>query len=328
MTDQAETSDFLFVATKNGLRTFRRPLDDAPQVVHTLPGREMTTVSAQGQTLLAGATDGLLRSEDLGQTWRTAGVGLTEPHLRRVRYHPGRPGVALAGTEPAAIFRTDDNAKSWRECPEVARLRDENDWYLPYSPAAGCVRGFAFHGERAYAAVEQGGLLRSDDGGATWRLVRGSSGDPRAALPAGAVHTDVHSVVVHPSSPDHVIAPTGGGLYRSEDGGERWVHLYDCYCRAVWVNPEDAGHMVFGPADGVDRNGRIEVTGDGGATWEPAGDGIDAPWSGHMVERFLRWNEELLAVLSNGHLVAASLDDLVWRRVLPEVDDALAVAVR
>lgn len=68
MTDQVETSDFLFVATKNGLRTFRRPLDDAQEVVHTLPGRAMTTVSAQGDTLLAGATDGLLLSEDLA--WR------------------------------------------------------------------------------------------------------------------------------------------------------------------------------------------------------------------------------------------------------------------
>ena len=327
MTDQAETSDFLFVATKNGLRTFRRPLDDAQEVVHTLPGREMTTVSAQGDTLLAGATDGLLLSEDLGQTWRTAGEGLTEPHLRRVHYHPDRPGVALAGTEPAAIFRTDDNAKSWREPPEVARLRDENDWYLPYSPAAGCVRGFAFHGERAYAAVEQGGLLRSDDGGETWRLAEGSTGDPQASIPEGFIHTDVHSVTVHPSSPDHVIAPTGGGLYRSEDGGRFWTYLYDCYCRAVWVNPENADHLVFGPADGVDRNGRIEVTGDGGTTWEPASDGLETPWSNHMVECLVLWNEELLAVLSNGHLIAAPLRDLTWRRVLPEVDDALAAAV-
>ena len=128
--------------------------------------------------------------------------------------------MALVGTEPAAIHCWMGNGP-WRECPEVAQLRDALGWWLPYSPEAGCVRGFAFHGDRVYAAVEVGGLLRSDDGGRTWGLVEGSSGDPRA-MAEGGIHPDVHSVAVHPSSPDLVLAPTGGGFYQSEDGGGRW----------------------------------------------------------------------------------------------------------
>jgi hypothetical protein len=164
-------------------------------------------------------------------------------------------------------------------------------------------------------------VLRSDDGGRTWDLAPGSGPDPRDVQPpAPRVHPDVHSITVHPSSADLVTAPTGGGLYRSGDGGVTWTLRYPCYCRAVWVDPADADHIVLGPADGVSRNGRIEASRDGGQTWLPATGALQAPWSRHMVERFLAASEDqLLAVLSNGALLAAPLDTLDWQPILPQV---------
>ncbi len=44
-----------------------------------------------------------------------------------------------------------------------------------------------------------------------------------------------------------------------------------------------------------------------------------------MVERFVRVDNELLAVLSNGELIAASLSTLEWRRILTEVKSVNAV---
>src|SRR5262249_9567889 len=156
-----------------------------------------------------------------------------------------------------------DGAKTWRECAEVAELRDHFKWFLPYSPEAGCVRGFAFHGARVYAAVEVGALLRSDDGGATWALAAGSDGIPRFGAPAaGFIPPAVTSVAVHPWSNDRVSGRTGGGFYRSVDGGRSWTCRYECYCRAVWVDPADPEHLVLGPADDVSHNGRIEESHD------------------------------------------------------------------
>lgn len=189
------------------------------------------------------------------------------------------------------------------------------------------MRGFALHGDRAYGAVEQGGLLRSDNRGNSWRLVEGASGDPNADIPAGYMQLDVHSVGVHISSPDLVFAPTGGGLYRSENGGDTWSELYDCYCRAVWDDPEDPNHLIFGPADAVDRRGRIEETYDGGRSWSGVNEGSEAPWPNHMVERFLWVSDTLLAVLSNGELIATPLSALRWTRILPQIEDIQAVAV-
>jgi photosystem II stability/assembly factor-like uncharacterized protein len=318
-------NDFLFVGTKEGVVVARREADAWREMSRTLTSREVTSLSVQGGVVLAGTTEGIFRSDDMGRGWQMASEGLTDPHIRWLAHHPDASGLVLAGTEPAAIYLSRDGGAHWQECPTVAELRDEYGWYLPYSPQAGCVRGFAFHGERVYAAVEQGGLLRSDDRGEHWRLVEGSNGLPRTP-PRGFVHPDVHSVAIHPSSPDLIWAPTGGGLYRSKDGGATWDLVYRCYCRDVWPDPANTRHLIFGPADSVDRNGCIEETDDGGSTWRPAAKGLEVPWSHHMVERFHQVDHELLAVLSNGDLLAAPLTTLEWQYILPDAGWVQVVA--
>jgi photosystem II stability/assembly factor-like uncharacterized protein len=319
-------TDRLFVATAHGVVVAERDGGEWQEASRGLEGRHVTCITAHGDTVHAGAADGAHRSIDRGRTWHPINEGLTERHLRWLVHHPSDPALLLAGTEPATIHVSRDAGTRWRECPEIARLRDEGGWYLPYSPAAGCVRGFALYGARAYAAVEQGGMVRSNDMGETWHLVAGSSGRPESEVPPGHIHPDVHSVNVHPSSPDRVTAPTGGGLYRSTDGGSHWTRLYQCYCRAAWLDPDDHDHLIFGPADSVDAGGRIEESLDGGRNWRFASPGLDVPWRRHMVERFEQMGNEVLVVLSNGHLVAATLSDLAWHRILPDVPDISAVA--
>jgi len=310
----------LCITTRNGVFAIERSGDDWLEAAAGLKGRNVTSVIAREGVILAGTTDGIFRSEDAGRTWRETSRGLSVRHVRWMAYHPDISDREYAGTEPASVFVSHDGGDSWRECAEVGRLRDAHGWSLPYSPRAGCVRGLAFHGARAYAACEVGGVLRSDDGGETWRLAAGSSGDPEPYYPpAPLVCPDVHSIAIHPSSPDLVFAPTGGGLYRSSDGGKTWTSVYDCYCRDAWLDPRDPDHIVFGPADFVDSNGRIEETRDGGRTWKSAATGLKTPWRRHMVERFAQVGDELLAVLSNGELIAAPLATLDWQRILPDV---------
>lgn len=320
----------LFLATNGGLVVCRRYEDGWHMVERGLAGQPVTSVIAREGVILAGTRQGVYRSDDLGRSWQEASSDLTIRHVRWLAYHPDISDLEFAGTEPAGIFVSGDGARSWQSRPEVSQLRDAHGWYLPYSPEAGCVRGFAFHGSRAYAAVEVGGVLRSEDRGQSWQLVEGSSGDPHdeGTETKGVVHPDVHSIAVHPSSQDLVCAPTGGGFYRSDDGGQSWEYLYDCYCRAVWLDPADANRMVLGPADGVDRQGRIEATQDGGRTWSPASTGLQVPWRHHMVERFIQIGDELLAVLSNGELLAAPLEAgvLTWQPILPEIRGVAAAA--
>ncbi len=288
--------------------------------------KAFTAVAAQADIILAGTTAGIFRSEDAGQTWQEANAGLAYPHIRWLAFHPDTPGCAFAGSEPASIHISEDSGKTWRECTEVAQLRDRFRWSLPYSPEAGCVRGFAGRGSRVYAAVEVGGVLRSDDGGQSWRLAEGSSGQPNFNRPTEPmIHADVHSIYVHPSSTELVYAPTGGGFYRSSDGGKTWRLHYDCYVRAAWIDPQDSDHILLGPADGVDRGGRIEESRDGGETWAMSSDGLPVPWPRHMVERFEQTGEYMIAVLSNGEVLSRPIQGGTWKKILEDSAEVNAV---
>jgi photosystem II stability/assembly factor-like uncharacterized protein len=318
----------LILATQKGVVVCEREGSDWTEASSGLVDKDVTSVTAHEGVVLAGTTKGIFRSDDVGQTWQDISNGLTVQHIRWIAFHPDASHLVLTGTEPANIFVSHDSGDSWRACPEVAQLRDQLRWSLPYSPEAGCVRGFAFHGSRGYAAVEVGGVLISEDTGETWRLAEGSDGKPDLqGPPKPFVYPDVHSLEVHPSSPDLVYAPTGGGFYRSNDGGKTWNLFYDCYCRAVWVDPTHPDHLILGPADGVDRNGRIEESRDGGETWSPASNGLQVPWRRGMVERFFQANDELLAILSTGQLLSTSLSNIEWNRILPGIGNINAITV-
>ncbi|RPI94488.1 MAG: hypothetical protein EHM40_06445 [Chloroflexi bacterium] len=316
----------LILATEQGIVICERKGDSWIPTTRGLTDHHITSVIAHEGVILAGTESGIFRSDDEGKTWEETSNGLTAPHVRWIAHHPDVSNLELAGTEPANIFVSHDSGDSWRVCPEVAELRDKFKWSLPYSPEAGCVRGFAFHGLRIYAAVEVGGVLVSDDNGENWRLAEGSDGKPGLeGPPEPFVYPDVHSLEVHPSSSDLVYAPTGGGFYRSNDGGKTWKLHYDCYCRAVWVDPNEPDHLILGPADYVDSNGRIEESRDGGESWSLASNGLKVPWRRGMVERFFQAEDLLFAVLSNGQLFSTSLATLEWQRTLPNITGVDAI---
>ncbi len=323
---------YLYLATSIGLFIITPANGNWTIVGHTLTDKSLTGVVASEGVILAGTAEGIWRSSDNGRSWSEANEALAIRHVRWMADSNDALAIILVGTEPAGIFFSQDAGRTWRQSAEVGELRDKNGWFLPYSPEAGCVRDFAFaesgpHKSRVYAAAEVGGVLISDDGGRKWHLAEGSDGKPDLNRESDTmIHPDVHSLSVHPSSSDLVTAATGGGLYRSADGGRSWKCIYRCYIRAAWVDPQDARHIIAGPADGVSRNGRIEESYDGGQSWQSASVGTDGPWPRHMVERFYQFDKNLFAILSNGELWARSSSRTQWQRALPEISGVKAMA--
>ena len=317
----------LIVATQHGLRVFKRVVDYWEEQDHALTGLELTGVDFQGETGLVGTTEGVFLTQDGGKNWVLDSDGIETPHVRWVRVLPQDPRYLYVGTEPANIYSKKVDEKKWRMSEAVTNLRDQNDWFLPYSPNPGCVRGFGFHNNRIYASVEVGGLLKSDDYGDTWSLVAGSSGKPRREPDSGEIHPDVHSVMSHTASKDLVFAPTGGGFFVSDDGGKSWDLKYKAYCRAVWIDPAVATHMVLGPADSVGRGGRIEHSTDGGETWHLLMDNLEEKWPGTMVERFFGTEDELFAVLSNGKILTSRMGEFKWQYLLPGIGKVVMVSL-
>jgi photosystem II stability/assembly factor-like uncharacterized protein len=323
---------FLYIATAAGFFLAAHSGGEWEIVRHTLVNQALTSIVVAEDVIMVGGRDGIRRSTDNGATWQTVDQGLSIRYVRWMTATRGRPEAILVGTEPAGIFVSLDRGLSFDARPEVNELRDRHGWRLPYSPAAGCIRGFAVadggsNPRRVYAAAEVGGVLVSDDGGGRWRLAGGSDGNPDLYRDLGTgVHPDVHGLAVFPGNADLVLAASGGGLYRSDDGGQSWRNLYPSYTRAVWIDPANARHLVAGPADGVARNGRIEESFDGGRRWQPASEGLTSPWPRHMVERFVAIDTGLLTVLSNGELWLRSSGETDWRHILQDLPRVTAVA--
>lgn len=275
--------------------------------------------------ILAGTYgNGMYRSADGGRSWNMANDGLNDLAFRTIAPDPHQPGALLAGAEPGRVYRSRDGGLSWSELTGLHDLAGIENWYLPYSPRAGAVRNiYAPPGdsERLLASVEVGGLLDSDDGGATWSYLPVLQDD------------DIHHITGHPDDANLLFASLGyaaikrpdrapdyhlGGIARSRDGGATWQKLENDYTRATIIPPTRTDLVLAGPAPQVGRNGRIVVSADAGDTWQPASDGIDTPMP-DMVELFVAAPDDTIwAICSGGRLLTATAGEWHWRSALPD----------
>jgi photosystem II stability/assembly factor-like uncharacterized protein len=223
------------------------------------------------------STCGVMVTADDGVTWREANDGITRREGWCLARHP-RTGELWYGAGPASLFRSADGAGTWRACEAIDAL-PERGWDSPHPPYTSRVRHVAFGPDRlVLAAVEEGWLLRSDDGGATWANVR------------GGLDRDCHSVTFLPWEPGVVIATTGRGIFRSQDGGLSFT-LSAAGLRHRYVTPvvlhAERPEVLFAAASDVDpltatqrpegADAAFYRSDDGGQSWWRLTGGLPEP---------------------------------------------------
>ncbi|HEY7114893.1 MAG TPA: exo-alpha-sialidase [Thermoanaerobaculia bacterium] len=244
-------------------------------------------MSDDPEAVYAGIEDAaLFRSSDGAQTWQEL------PALRSVKgdlWQPGAGGMCLhtilldpkdpkrlfVAISAGGAFRSEDGGQSWR----VATRGLESRYELPDPKAevGHCVHHVAKHPSRPDVLFMQKhwDVLRSDDGGDSWREVSGN-------LPTdfGFV-IDVHAhepetVYVVPIKSDSEHYPPDGKLrvYRSRSGGNEWEALTkglpqeNCYVNvlrdAMAVDSLDSCGVYVGTT-----GGQVYASADAGDNWAP-----------------------------------------------------------
>jgi photosystem II stability/assembly factor-like uncharacterized protein len=143
-------------------------------------------------------------------------------------------GAIYAGTEPSALYRSDDRGETWVELTALLELPSRPSWSFPPRPWTSHVRWIApspHDADLLLVGIELGGLMRSTDRGETWADHR-----------PGA-QRDVHSLAWHPHEAGRAYEAGGGGAAWSDDAGDSW-HAADegrdrNYTWSVAVDPDD-----------------------------------------------------------------------------------------
>jgi photosystem II stability/assembly factor-like uncharacterized protein len=161
-----------------------------------------------------------------------------------VAVDPGDPRHLLVGAAGGGVWESRDAGAGWwprsDQLPSLAVGAIAFDPHDPSVAYAGTGDGDLFH---HYGA----GLLRSGDGGRSWRPHAG--GD--------LVGSGFHRLTVDPADPAHLLAATTSGLYESGDGGTGWARRLPL----AWDLSLSGGEVLAGCPDGLLRSL------DGGTSW-------------------------------------------------------------
>lgn len=261
--------------------------------------RDIILDPANPNNLFIGTYKGIFRSTNAGSHWTAVNTGLSHLNIMCLAISPANPGIIYAGCEEKPIvFKSTDRG---------------NTWNIIYSGSSGSrIRAIAVDAGNAhivYTSEFNGeGTFKSTNGGTTWKKIFNNdanvivldpvspgiiylgrneeslyksvdSGSNWTSLKNGFSHGGgVGCIAVNPFNNNEILLGTGGGIFRSEDGGlllkganSGIYHLIILSLAIDPVNPK----IIYAGSDG----GNLFKSMDQGETWLPSKNGIQ----GHSI---------------------------------------------
>lgn len=214
--------------------------------------------------IYCGTSDhGLWMSDDFGESWRDVGAEIAERRITAVAVAPGEatnnpspqpeqagrgvvdPAVVYIGTEPSAVYRSEDGGEQCERMRGLETLPSASTWSFPPRPETHHVRWIEpdpHQPGRLFACIEAGALVRSDDSGHTWA----------DRVPGGPY--DTHTLATHPTAAGRLYSAAGDGYFESDDAGAHWrqleTGLRHHYLFGVAVDPADPDTVLVSAAPG------------------------------------------------------------------------------
>lgn len=295
----------LLIGTRKGLflaRSQDRRRWTVSEPTLTSEGVSSVAIDTRGGTprLFAGGSTWfwgpfLVRSDDLGKTWHDpenaplafpADTGAAVANVWQITPDvAARPGVVWAGTEPSALWRSDDGGVSF--------ALERGLWDHPHrehwEPGGGgqMVHTILPHptdDDRVTVAMSTGGIYRTVDGGTTWQASnQGISADYQPEPPPEWGFC-IHKAARDPVDAETLVTQHHGGVYRSTDDGATWTPidagLPSDFGFPIVTHPRTADTAWVFPLKGdegrvpPDRRCAVQRTRDGGASWEVLTNGL------------------------------------------------------
>jgi len=256
----------------------------------------------------------VLRSKDLGHKFQETKSAPEFPKddgraLANIwALEPGSQKKELfAGTEPAALFRSEDGGDSWIMVEGISNHPHARTW----QPGAGglCMHTILREDERVHLGISTGGHYLSEDGGVTFAPSNEGVGAGFTPDPYPEYGQCVHKIAGHPDAPGRLYMQNHGGwsewdgpggrrpdigVLRSDDCGKTWRSiakgLPSDFGFPIVVHPHDADTVYVLPLapmtrtcpDGAPAVWRSE---NGGDSWRRLAKGLPKKESFFTVQR-------------------------------------------
>jgi photosystem II stability/assembly factor-like uncharacterized protein len=290
-------------------------------------------------------------SDDLGASWQepdrapVAFPADTGAALERVwQLSPGpasQPDRVYAGTQPSALFTSDDGGSTFELVRPLWEHPDREHWGAGFGGQA--IHTILPHPDdpaSVLVAMSTGGVYRTGDGGASW--APSNTGVKAYFLPDPYPEFGqcVHKVARHPARPDQYFLQNHHGVYRSDDAGATWQSIADGlpsdFGFTMVVHPHRPGVIYTFPvaADGrrypPDFRCRVFRSEDAGATWTALTDGLPTEPFYPVVLRdaMTADNADPAGIYfgtRSGEVFASADEGDSWRRVAAHLPDVLCV---
>jgi len=293
---------------------------------------------------------GVYFSDDLGRTWtETQGAAVRFPadlgsSVERVwQIQPGgaaEPDVVWAGTQPSALFRSEDRGESFSLVRSLWDHPHRTQWGAGFGgQAIHTILPHPQDAQQVTVAMSTGGVYRTGDGGGSWAPANVGIKAYFFPDPWPEFGQCVHKVAMHASSPQRLFAQNHHGVYRSNDGGGRWVSIADGlpadFGFPIVVHPHRPETVYVFPlvADGarIPPHGQARVwrSGDAGQSWVPSARGLpDGFWAAVMRDAMTADQADQAGLYFGARdgSVFASLDDgESWAQIAAHLPDVLSV---
>ena len=224
--------------------------------------RLIASPSNPRRAYLAAYESGVYRTDDGGATWQHL-TAYPSDYAHSVLVHPDDHQRVYVGSEPATIFSSRDGGETWEEDTGFRAVPESSQWSFHSETRDSHVRDLrmAPHDPAIlYAGIEVGGMVRSRDGGQTWKQLPG-------------LHDDIHCIGLSPARPQTVYVATARGPYRSDDEGEHWELINQGierrYALHISAAPEDADIVLLTVSENARRlNPQLLRSTNAGCDWQ------------------------------------------------------------
>jgi photosystem II stability/assembly factor-like uncharacterized protein len=229
------------------------------------------------QIVYTGLFSGVIKSVSGGNSWKWSTQGIDSLQLYSLAVDPTDPKTAYTGSlVGGGVYKTIDGGQSWTNLT--------NGLFNAYIMQLSIAPGDA----RIVLATTNQGLFKSTDAGATWKHIENEH------FGFGFLrHTHLHGMAIDPRDSNVIfvggggdkLAPKGGGMFKSTDGGKTWSKINrgfttDVHVSWVVIDPSNSQTVYVatqGWVEGWDRIGNgsgIFKSIDGGQTWQKVNNGI------------------------------------------------------